>query len=242
MRKFQIYRLVILAIVLLTLMSKFDIGALKAFDSSYQVRNVFIDLGANKGDSVLNFLGLQDVAQGGKLSKLFKKDSIASKDWIIYAFEANPYFNDILNSLSKEIEQKYPHVSFKLYKETAAWTKNGFIDFYVDTVNNNTDFWGSSLNKQHPDSKRSGGKKVQVACKDIAEIINQYNERDLIVVKMDIEGAEYDLLLDFMQKDVLRLIDHIAIEFHPFVSPFKGTEDVLQAIIRLYGANFLNWN
>jgi hypothetical protein len=36
-----------------------------------------------------------------------------------------------------------------LHKQTAAWTYDGKIDFYLDTINKQNDFWGSSLNKNH---------------------------------------------------------------------------------------------
>ena len=36
-----------------------------------------------------------------------------------------------------------------LHRQTAAWIYDGKIDFYLDTVNKQNDFWGSSLNKEH---------------------------------------------------------------------------------------------
>jgi hypothetical protein len=59
---------------------------------------------------------------------------------------------------------------------------------------------------------------------------------------MDVEGAEYDLLLDFIKKDAMKLIDFIAIEFHNDLSPFKRPEDLFKSLIKLYGVKFLNWN
>lgn len=32
---------------------------------------------------------------------------------------------------------------------------------------------------------------------------------------MDIEGSDYDLLLDFLVKDFYKLIDYMVVEFHP---------------------------
>ena len=106
--------------------------------------NVFIDLGANKGDSVYNFVGLTENAQGGKLnSKNFAKNA----SWIIYAVEANPFFDTKLLEMKKKVEALGHTVH--LYNQTAAWVQDGKIDFYLDTVNPGYDFWGSSLNKNH---------------------------------------------------------------------------------------------
>jgi hypothetical protein len=83
---------------------------------------------------------------------------------------------------------------------------------------------------------------VTVQSLDIARIIKQYSENDTIIVKMDIEGSEYDLLQDFAKKDVFKLVDYIAIEFHTNVSPFQRPEDVLLSLIQLFGVKFLSWN
>ena len=59
---------------------------------------------------------------------------------------------------------------------------------------------------------------------------------------MDIEGAEYDLLQDFIKKDAIKLIDYITIEFHPYISPFKTPEDVFISTINKQGIKFMLWN
>ena len=119
---------------------------LVSFDD--QVFNIFIDLGANKGDSVLNFIGMNLNAQGGNLNAngLFSK-KLKNSNWIIYAFEANPYFDEQLLNMKKLVtNSKYNHTVY-LYSQTAAWIYDGKIDFFLDTVNPQMDFWGSSLNK-----------------------------------------------------------------------------------------------
>ena len=83
--------------------------------------------------------------------------------------------------------------------------------------------------------------KVNVDSLDVARIIKKYSQSDNVIVKIDVEGAEYDLLLDFIKKDVLKLIDHIAVEFHSYVSPFKSPEDVFISLIKLSGVEFSKW-
>jgi hypothetical protein len=58
---------------------------------------------------------------------------------------------------------------------------------------------------------------------------------------MDIEGAEYDLLQDFIKKDAIKLIDYIAVEFHPSLSPFKRPEDAFISLINLFRVRILPW-
>lgn len=126
-----------------------------------------------------------------------------------------------------------------LYKEKAAWTYDGTVDFYLDKVSDAS--WGSSMNQKHRDVQ-NGKNKVTVKCVDLARLINQYNETDLIVVKMDIEGAEYDLLKDFQKKDTFKLIDFIAVEFHDFVSPYPKAESDFVQMINETGMKFVKWN
>ena len=169
--------------------------------------------------------------------KNFGPEAMAAS-WDIYAFEANPEFDKILDETRKQVSLKH---KVNLYNQTAAWTYDGTIDFYLDTVNQNNHFWGSSLNKNHPDVVRSGSVKVSVKCMDIAGIIKQYKLDDLVVIKMDIEGAEYDLLLDFIKKDVLQLVDFMAIEFHPKYTKHKTAENFLIDLMNVTGVKYFEW-
>jgi hypothetical protein len=109
--------------------------------------NVFIDLGANKGDSLINFLNLTSRAQGGSLNLNIPDLSTDKQKWIIYLFEANDHFTKKLRQLKEDVE-RIGHIVY-LHDQTAAWIHDGTIDFYLDTVNEKNDFWGSSLMKNH---------------------------------------------------------------------------------------------
>ena len=208
---------------------------------SKDAKFVFIDLGANKGDSILNFFGQNEKALGGQLSNLIKLDEVLNRKWIIYAFEANPFFNQVLYEMKTNLESNYGHTVF-LFNQTAAWKSDGLIDFYVDEVNIDQSFWGSSLFNNHPDVIKSGKKKVKIRSVDVARIIKQYQKQDLIVLKMDIEGAEYHLLLDFLKKDILPFIDYMTVEYHPGLSVLSQAEDVFEALIKVFGIKSILWN
>jgi hypothetical protein len=72
--------------------------------------------------------------------------------------------------------------------------------------------------------------------------IKIYDFINLIIIDFLSKGAEYDLLVDFIQKDAIHLIDYIAIEYHTYLSPFKNPEDLLNIIIKRYGTKFARWN
>lgn len=203
---------------------------------------VFFDLGVNNGDTVLKFFNMNNAGNiGGDLTYgKFGAESESAR-WIVYGFEANPVFNGILTNITNKLSERH---SVYMYKETAAWTYDGIIDFYVDTYHKNYHYIGSSLFKTHPDivkSKLGGAHKITVDCKHISRIIKRYNVNDLIVVKMDIEGAEYDLLLDFFKHDVFKYIDYIAVEYHKYLSKFATPEDVFLSLFKLYNTTFIDW-
>ena len=55
-------------------------------------------------------------------------------------------------------------------------------------------------------------------------------------------GAEYDLMIDFINKGTLKLIDYFAIEYHPRIAPFQKPEEVFNKIIFSNGIKFAKWN
>ena len=59
---------------------------------------------------------------------------------------------------------------------------------------------------------------------------------------MDIEGAEFDLLLHLIAQNVLKLIDVFAVENHMYLSPFKDTKDVFSQIFKKLNVSELFWS
>lgn len=106
-------------------------------------KHVFIDLGANKGDSIYNFLGISEKAGGGgQLSGLIDYNIIKNDNWEIFGFEGNPIFDQVLTEMKTDVEAKNKNVKIHLYNSTLAWTYDGRIDFYLDLVNKQYDYWG----------------------------------------------------------------------------------------------------
>jgi hypothetical protein len=156
-KRFSLKLALVFLISILLIINLYQDIKLKSFVNTYLPNvisddesslHVYIDLGANKGDSIYNFVGINYRAQGGNLLKnqTFPQ-SFKSAKWIIYGFEANSVFDSRLIKMKEDVE-KLNH-TIHLYKSTAAWTYDGTIDFYLDTVNRYNDFWGSSLNKNH---------------------------------------------------------------------------------------------
>ena len=202
-------------------------------------RCVFFDLGANNGDSLQNFFGLQSSGGGGDFKKLLPNYIVERNTWIAHAYEANPFFNKSLSKIAQQISKTKHNLTINY--QTAAWLYDGTIDFYLDTVNPAYNYWGSSLNKNAADVVHSNQTKVTVACHDIAKRLMEYDEDDIIVMKIDIEGAEYDLLVDFIKRDVLKLIDYIAIEYHRSLATYKHSDEILDIMLELANSKKFHW-
>merc|ERR550532_181691 len=69
---------------------------------------------------------------------------------------------------------------------------------------------GGALDNAHE------GKQYDVPIADVVSmLISNFKEDDYIVVKMDIEGGEFDFLPTLMEKGGANLIDLLVLECHP---------------------------
>jgi FkbM family methyltransferase len=182
-----------------------------------------------------NFFGLEN-----KMPTQLYNENMKQTNWIVFAFEANPLFTETLFELKNDLTQLKHTIN--LFNGTAAWTRNGYIDFYLDLVNKRTHFWGSSIKETHPDVVHSGKKKITVPCVDIADIVDKFNVEDFLFLKIDIEGAEYELLIHLLQRNLLRKIDYVAIEYHPSAMNIWTAEDAFNFILKLTGTKHIKWS
>lgn len=147
--------------------------------------------------------------------------------------EGNPAFTNRLKILQDRILSTSPrplrHVHF--FTETVATGEgDGPTRLYLDTVNGKNNFFGSSLLSEHTDVRRSAvqGKPVAAAVHGVtlSTMLKQTVKRQAgahVIIKIDIEGAEYALLNEAFNSGVL--CDFVAsgvrvdvrVEIHPKV-------------------------
>ena len=148
-------------------------------------KKVFIDCGANEGQSIDNFIAKWNDWE----------------DYEILSYEANsslaPYF--------KKFEDK---ANIKFYPE-AIWTNDRTVDFYLCTSGNaSSSIIGTKITGQLKKSP------TEVKCVDIDRVIREYSKEDYVILKIDIEGAEYELLEYMLSKNTFEFVDVLYIEFH----------------------------
>lgn len=143
------------------------------------------------------------------------------------AFEPNPTMFKILS------KNKYPNCDDTLFYKAAAWKSDGKISFYEDKRSKYQ--WGSSLIKR-PDMKDSQRVEITVDSIDIVKTIENIDS-NAIVLKIDIEGAEYELVKHLLKNpNVFQKVQFVLIEWHGRYMPKdKGKEIILENKVKQLG-------
>jgi len=182
--------------------------------SRSEPRCIFIDLGAANGDTFRNFLddGYGPVRDCGH----------GSGRWEAYLVEANPYFQPQLKIIAQNDQHRVHQFGGR-----AAYVCEGHASFYV-AWDPNHNHWGSSMDPQlhHGEDWQhmcslgfiefNKTIKVTVPTININKLIYENTiPDDYVIVKMDIEGAEFDVLPCLAQSPAANHLDHLFMERHP---------------------------
>lgn len=134
----------------------------------------------------------------------------------IYAFEPE---GENAQILAKHL--KLNHIrGVKIFQQALAG-KSGKQDFYISADTHN-----HSLIK--PDNFKA---KISVAAVGLSDFLNNYNLQRLSLLKMDIEGAEFQVLQNLKEEDWLKL-ENILLEYHDETGQ---NYQQLAELIRRYG-------
>mmetsp|Transcript_49862 Transcript_49862/g.93293 ORF Transcript_49862/g.93293 Transcript_49862/m.93293 type:complete len:258 (+) Transcript_49862:50-823(+) len=160
---------------------------------------IFIDLGAADGNTFAKFLE----NDYGPLK------NCPSGKWEAFLLEANPQFTKELNSL----QENFPGQVHSL-ADHAAFSCEGTTSFFID-ADASHNHWGSSLMSDAPDAVKSGEVKVTVPMVNVVQLIAE-NVRpdDWVMLKVDIEGAEYNLIPCLAQFKDAGVVDRMYLEEH----------------------------
>ena len=157
----------------------------RTYKEFYTMKKVLLDCGANKGQSY----------------EWFMKNRDDSGEYEIHCFEP-------VSSFSKNLSQ----LPMTYHKE-AVWIEDGTIDFYDKTA----EYIGrlSSTLYKHKTDNAGQGTRTTVSCIDFSKFIkDNFKLLDYIIVKMDIEGAEYKVIEKMLEDKTFEYIDEFYIEFH----------------------------
>lgn len=194
------------------------------------MKKVFIDCGSNVGQGLRQFINM------------FNIDS----EWEIHCYEPTP------NLFLEQDLLDLPNLSFH---KSAVWSKNGTIKFSLCIP---SEKWeeasqGSSviglLDSEEcvdPNSNqfRFNDHIVEVESIDITDILKKYSKDDYIVVKLDIEGSEFEVCRRLLEGDELSKVNELFIEWHTRMmqTESKESENYIRNEIRNYGVNLHDWH
>jgi len=147
---------------------------------------VYIDLGAYRGVTIARYRHSRNWKQGTR----------------IFAWECNPYLKNVNYGVDV------------IRVNAAAWICEGEMDFYVSRKAPGR-VQGSSVYKEKRTGNLNIEQPVRVRTVDFsAWVISQFIESEHVTLKMNIEGAEYDVLEHMVKTGAIEHIDTLFVQWH----------------------------
>ena len=172
------------------------------------MRKIFIDGGANVGQSITKFKDLYGETQ----------------DFEVFCFEAssNPH---LLSRLNDSIEKNKNNFSSITLYNKALHTYDGEVIFY-DSGRESS----STIRKKNPN-----GRKITIGCTDLSNwIISNFKKEDFIILKLDVEGSEYQIIEKMIKDGSIEYVNTIAGEIHGLKSGHtrQDSHDLIESLER----------
>jgi FkbM family methyltransferase len=157
-------------------------------------RKVFIDGGARTGESF----------------EIIQRDLPEYGDFEVILFEPNPIHREHLTALSKEKSCKYV--------EGAIWDKTSTADFFIAV-----DIYGDQGSTLYSDKREELDREnpIQIKTYDIVDILSEFTEEDYVVLKLDVEGSEYDIIQRLIDTNNLGKVKEYLVEWHDHFYPSR---------------------
>jgi len=181
------------------------------------MKYIYIDGGARIGESIEIILD--------------KRDELLGCD--VYLFECNPNHIKTLNEI-RENNKKYNFI----VKQEALWIENCQKEFFISI-----DKWGDLGCTLKPEKREMLDKKnpLIVNCINFSNFLKTLNEDDYIILKLDVEGAEYDILEHLISEGTINKINELYVEFHDnfFNISSNNLKETLKKHINIYDFNWM---
>ena len=130
--------------------------------------------------------------------KKFREEYPNSKDYEIISFECNPKFKSILENTN----------GITFYNK-AVWVKDGIEKFYIGHGASSSLIHGKTRGNLDFDNP------IEVDCIDLSKWITEnFDKDDYIILKLDVEGAEYSILQNLLDTNYISYINEIYLEWH----------------------------
>lgn len=189
------------------------------------MKNIFIDCGTNFG-------------QG--LDKISKIENIDFEKWDVYSFEANPL---MFENIKKHKNVRYFNVGVSDFY--------GFSNFHCENNNGSSFDGGGStlLDLKNWKTENVYGFKpeyyqVLIPVIDLCDFIKKINPPEKgIILKLDVEGSEYQILNKIKNEELFKYIKKAYIEFHDHITNIKPEYNSLYwiGVLQQNGVEVIQW-
>jgi FkbM family methyltransferase len=206
------------------------------------LNKIFLDCGTNLGQGLLQFID--------------KK--IIDTTFKIHCFEPNPYaFKFVKNRL---LDKNYKDYKI-IFNEVALWTENCKKNLTIEAFSGEykcqhtgknlgydlksggaTNIMGNDWNKPHYINYNDLDQTIDINCINFSEYLQNNIQKDnYVICKMDIEGAEYEVLKKLIKENTINLIDELYIEWHSHLLKSYCDTDGLIKEITNRNIKIFNW-
>eukprot|EP00538_Stauroneis_constricta_P006758 CAMPEP_0119562754 /NCGR_PEP_ID=MMETSP1352-20130426/21433_1 /TAXON_ID=265584 /ORGANISM="Stauroneis constricta, Strain CCMP1120" /LENGTH=419 /DNA_ID=CAMNT_0007611217 /DNA_START=58 /DNA_END=1314 /DNA_ORIENTATION=+ len=159
-----------------------------------------------------------------RASGLFRKYMPVHEDACVYGMEGNPAFTERLKKLENllMLMEPRPVQHVHIHTQTVIAGKDGLTELYLDEHSTENNFWGSSILSSQQDAvktaERNGGRTVSTPVTAISlttllwstlmpfkpnAIDGDETSGGTVIIKMDVEGAEYQVLKEVATSNML---------------------------------------
>ena len=163
------------------------------------MKKIFIDAGANVGQSIAAWLNYINKTRGD------------IKQWEIHSFEASRQLWETLLENTRRVVAESPYDASELditFYNKAVWISNDGVAFH-DMGNES-----SSTDNRKAGVRKMKNIAINIQSVDLSEFIKNYSMDDMIVLKMDIEGGEYKVIPHLYETGALKYVDICLLEIH----------------------------
>lgn len=194
-------------------------------------RNVYLDCGGHHGEGLMEFIEKYGI----------------DKSWVIETFEPNPACN---------YKERVKNLDLNItIHEKAVWVYDGIILFSQENHeksnsksptdgNSKIDGWGSVISEIGSRHLLHCEPPIEVECVNFNEVLSKYNyEEHNVIVKLDIEGAEYNVLRHIILNGSIKNINELYVEWHhvDLENENINTTNKLIETMKSYGVIVHNW-
>jgi FkbM family methyltransferase len=173
----------------------------------------YLDVGVSRGDTIEQFFNHNQLPDGRQSFNPYVvfSEPYNPADFNVFGWEAHPRHS----AGAKRLMATYPKL--KIYTETAVWINTDGITLHgVDWRNDGVE-QGASAFTSHKDIK-PGATQYKVPSVDFSEWMrSNVQKSDLVWLKMNIEGAEYEVLRKMTVDGTICLVDRLYIFYHDYV-------------------------